>query len=50
MTLLLLSQAGVPPAASQAELTCLQRKALLEALVYQQEEMERQYRQASRRR
>ena len=42
-----LSQAGVPPARSQQELTRLQRKALLEALALQDRETERQYRNAN---
>ena len=44
-----LSQVGIPPAATQAELTPLQRRALLEALVLQQEQIERQHQETARR-
>ncbi len=47
--MLLLSQNGVPPAQTQTELTPLQRRALLEALVYQHEQQERAHREAMRR-
>ena len=49
MEMLALSQVGIPPAATQAELTPLQRKALLEALVLQHEQIERQHQEAARR-
>ena len=45
-----MSQAGIPPARTQADLTPLQRKALLDALEYQHEETERQYERLRRNR
>ena len=45
-----MSQAGIPPARTQAEITPLQRKALLDALQYQHEETERQYERLRRNR